>query len=110
MKNFVQDGRMMTVPAPYSVASGGGVLVGSLFGVAAYNAAEGAPVEIATGGVFDLPKTAGDTPVIGSKLYWNASTKTLTTTAAGNTLVGVAALAGLGDAAAARVRLNGACA
>ncbi|MFD0933866.1 DUF2190 family protein [Methylobacterium trifolii] len=107
MKNFVQDGNVMTVPAPYSVASGGGVLVGSLFGVAAYAAAQGAPVEIVTGGVFDLPKVGGDTPAIGGKLYWNDATKTVSTTAAGNTLIGVAATAALGNAVAARIRLNG---
>lgn len=108
MKNFVQDGHMMTVPAPYAVASGAGVLVGAMFGVAAYGAGKDAPVEIATGGVFDLPKKPGDTPALGGKLYWDDTLKALTTTAAGNTLVGVSALAAIGTAAEARVRLNGA--
>ncbi|TXN80380.1 DUF2190 family protein [Methylobacterium sp. WL8] len=107
MKNFVQDGHVMTVPAPYSVMSGAGVLVGSLFGVAAYSAAQGTPVEIATGGVFDLPKAAGDTPAIGGKLYWNDGTKAVSTSAGGNTLIGVAAMPALGDAAVSRIRLNG---
>lgn len=88
---------MMTVPAPYDVSSGDGVLVGSLFGVAAYNAAQGSPVEIATTGVFDLPKTAGDTPAQFGHLYWNAAARAITTTSAGNALVGIAALSALGD-------------
>ncbi|CAA7627873.1 hypothetical protein MCP1_780002 [Candidatus Terasakiella magnetica] len=38
------------------VASGQGVIVGALFGIAATNALEAANVEIATTGVYDLPK------------------------------------------------------
>ncbi|ODA67103.1 hypothetical protein A7A08_01849 [Methyloligella halotolerans] len=56
MKNFVQPGNTITVPAPTAVASGDGVLVGSLFGVANYDAAPGEAVEIDAIGVFDLPK------------------------------------------------------
>lgn len=107
MKNFVQDGDVMTVPAPYPVASGAGALVGALFGIAAYSAPQGAPLEIATKGVFDLPKAAGDTPALGGRLYWNDTTKALTTAAQGNALVGVAAQEAMGDARTVRVRLNG---
>lgn len=59
MKIYIQDGDMITVTAPVGgVTSGQGLLVGSLFGVVASNAAEGEAVEIATMGVFDLPKDA----------------------------------------------------
>lgn len=48
MKNFVQPGEVLTVPAPAGgVASGAGVKLGVLFGVAQGAAAEGAPVAIA---------------------------------------------------------------
>jgi hypothetical protein len=44
------------VPAPVgAVHWGDGVLIGSLFGVAAYNAAEGEDVEVSLGGVYELP-------------------------------------------------------
>jgi predicted RecA/RadA family phage recombinase len=57
MKNFIQRGDMITVTAPTGgVTSGQGVLVGSLFGVAATTAAEGESVEIDTVGVYELPK------------------------------------------------------
>ena len=39
MKNFIQPGDSLTVSAPYAVTSGQGVLVGALFGIAAYDAA-----------------------------------------------------------------------
>jgi len=39
MKNFVQPGKTITLTAPYAVTSGDGLLVGSVFGVAAGTAA-----------------------------------------------------------------------
>ena len=39
MKNFVQPGSTITLTAPYAVASGDGLLVGAIFGVAAGDAA-----------------------------------------------------------------------
>ena len=43
-KNFIQDGDIITVAAPYDVTSGGGLQVGGLFGVALTTAAAGADV------------------------------------------------------------------
>lgn len=34
MKNFVMEGKTLTLTAPYALTSGQGLLVGSLFGVA----------------------------------------------------------------------------
>ena len=56
MKNFVQPGNTITLTAPYAVASGDGLLVGSIFGVAAGTAASGEPIETALVGVFDITK------------------------------------------------------
>jgi len=53
MKNFVQPGNTITLTAPYAVASGDGLLVGSIFGIAAGDAALGEPVETALVGIFD---------------------------------------------------------
>lgn len=97
----------MTVPAPYPVQSGNGVLVGALFGVAAVSAPLGRSIEIATRGVYDLPKKAGDTPAVGARLYWDDAAKVITTTAGSNAYVGTAAEAAIGSTAVARVRLNG---
>ena len=44
MKNFVQPSNTITLTAPYAVASGDGLLVGSIFGVAAGAAALGESV------------------------------------------------------------------
>ena len=54
MKNFVQPGNTITLTAPYAVASGDGLLVGSIFGIAAGAAALGEPVETSLVDVFDI--------------------------------------------------------
>jgi predicted RecA/RadA family phage recombinase len=107
MRNFVQPGNVLTFPAPTGgCRSGEGVLVNAAFGVAAYNAAEGSEVECAVVGVYDLPKAAGAV-AFGAKLYWSAANKHVTTTASGNTLIGLAAASAAANAATVAVRLNG---
>lgn len=108
MKNFVQPGDVVSVPAPAAVASGAGVLVGSLFGVAVTSAASGASVEIATSGVFDLPKATGAAWTIGQRLYWDDTAKNLTGTASTNKLVAVALSASASGDTVGRARLTAA--
>lgn len=109
MKNFVQPGNTLTLPAPYAVASGGGLLVGSIFGVAVGDAASGETVEAALTGVFDLPKVGSQAWTVGARVYWDDTNKHCTTVATGNTLIGVAteAVAGGAGDTIGRVRLNG---
>ncbi len=107
MKNFIQKGDTLTMAAPTGgVASGDGVLVGSLFGIAAGDAAENDNVEVQTTGVFDLPKATGAVTQ-GAKVYWDNTNKNVTTTATANTLIGAATVAALSGDATARVKLNG---
>lgn len=107
MKNFVQTGDKITVPAPGTVASGAGVLVGSLFGIAAYSATAGNPVEIVPEGVFDVTALQTDTGTVGAKMYWDDTNKRLTTTASGNVLVGALTAAKTSSDTTARVYLDG---
>lgn len=107
MKNFVQSGDAITVTAPYAVSSGQGVLVGSLFGVATCDAANGASVEIVPEGVFDITALTADTGTAGTKMYWDDTNRRLTTTATSNTLVGVLTLDKGGSDTTARVYLDG---
>lgn len=107
MKNFVQPGNVIPVIAPYGVASGQGVLVGALFGVAAFDAVQGAPVEIAREGVFDVAAVTADIASQGTKIYWDNTARKLTTTAANNTLVGALTAAKAGTDGTARVLLDG---
>jgi predicted RecA/RadA family phage recombinase len=108
MKNYVQPGNTITLTAPYAVASGDGLLVGAIFGVASGAGALGEPVEAALVGVFDLTKVGSQAWAAGAKVYWDNTNKRCTTVATDNTLIGVATEAvasGAGDTIG-RVRLN----
>lgn len=109
MKNFVAVGNVLTITAGADIASGAGVLVGSIFGVAANTIANGAQGEINLTGVFDLPKAASQAWTVGAKVYWDNTAKACTTTATSNSLIGAAVLATGGTAGETigRVRLNG---
>ena len=110
MKNYVQPGNTITLTAPYAVASGDGLLVGAIFGVATGTVAISEPVETALTGVFDLTKVGSQAWTVGAKVYWDNTNKRCTTVATDNTLIGVAIEAvasGAGDTIG-RVRLNGA--
>jgi predicted RecA/RadA family phage recombinase len=107
MKNKVQKGDTITVAAPFTVSGGQGVMVGALFGVAAHDAANGASLELARTGVFDLTALQSDTGAQGTKMYWDAANRRLTTTATSNTLVGCLTSAKGGSDVTARVLLDG---
>jgi predicted RecA/RadA family phage recombinase len=79
MTNYIQPGNNITVAAPLGgVTSGALVVIGSLIGVASTTAVAGADVEIATAGVFELPKAAADAIDPGDLLYYNAAGPELT--------------------------------
>ena len=57
MKNYIQRGETVTVTAPYTVLSGGGLLVagtGHIVGVAVNNQSSGDSTEVLTEGVFGV--------------------------------------------------------
>ncbi|NQD37472.1 DUF2190 family protein [Permianibacter sp. IMCC34836] len=90
MKNYVHRGDTVELTAPYAVSSGGGCKVGSIFAVAINDVANGAKGQFHRTGCFDLPKTTGEAWTVGAKLYWNDTTKAVTTTVSTNLLIGVA--------------------
>lgn len=106
MNNFVQDGDVISVTAPYALTSGQGCLVGSLFGIAVKDYGNGAAAEIRRDGVFDVTALSTDTASQGAKLYWDNTNRRLTTTVSGNTLVGVATVAKTSGQTTARVLLG----
>ncbi|ODR98919.1 hypothetical protein AUC68_07040 [Methyloceanibacter methanicus] len=107
MKNFVQPGDMLTVTAPAAVASGEGVAIGALFGVAAFDAAQNEDVEIAMRGVFDMDKPDGDEIDVGELVFWDAAEKKVTSVEGANRLVGIAVAYAAGGDATVRTWLNG---
>jgi predicted RecA/RadA family phage recombinase len=103
MKNFISTGDILEVTAPYDVASGGGCLVGTVFGIAVTDALSGQPVNIKRTGVFDHAKTSAQAWTQGAAVYWDNTNKVFTTSASGNTLVGAAALIAANPSATGRV-------
>lgn len=80
MKNFIQTGSYITVPAPADVKSGDLVFVGALFGIADNDAPSGAPCVLCTEGVYTLPKTSAQAWTVGVAIYWDGSEATTTAT------------------------------
>jgi predicted RecA/RadA family phage recombinase len=105
MKNFVQAGSNLTIPAPAAVASGGVVIAGAIIGIASNAAASGADVDVVTTGVFELPKVGADAFTLGAAVYYIAASGLVTTTASGNTKIGVAVAAAGSGVATVKVRL-----
>ncbi len=108
MQSYIQNGHVITVAAPAGgAASGEGLIVGNIFGVAAYSAAVGEPVELATTGVFQLPKATAAVLTVGARVAWDNTTKNINVPSAGRFPVGVATEdAGNGTTIVA-VRLDG---
>jgi predicted RecA/RadA family phage recombinase len=108
MKTFIQNGDVVTVTAPTGgVTSGQGVLVGNLFGVAATTAAEGESVEIATVGVYELPKLSSAVITAGARVAWDDTAKQVVLPGTGMVPIGIATLAAGNGVATLRVRLDG---
>lgn len=108
MKNFVQNGEKITVPAPDDVLSGAGVMSGKLFGVASGDAKSGVDVTIVRRGVFSMAKVSAQAWTLGQKIYWDDAAKLCTTVVTSNTLVGCAVAVAANPTPVGLVLLDGA--
>lgn len=111
MKNFKGQGNTLNWDngTGDDVASGAGVLVGKLFGIAAGDIADGETGVLNLVGEYELPKAASQAWTVGAKVFWDDTAKNCTTTATSNTFIGAATVA-IGSGAAetiGTVRLNG---
>lgn len=108
MRNFVQDGNVLTlVVAQGGVSSGHPIIVGSIFGIAAHDALQYAEVEVHVVGVFDLPKAAGVVNQ-GARVWWDDTAKVVkNATGAGLFPIGVAVKDAGDTDTTCRVRLDG---
>lgn len=106
MINFVKSGDNLTLVAPYDVLSGGGLKVGNVFGVAAFDALSGTNVECEVEGVYDLAKDTS-TFAQGDLAYWDDTAKKVTLTVGSNLLIGAVEVAAATGAAVVRVNLFG---
>ena len=104
--NYVQDGKSLNyTPSGSSLVSGAFVLIGVIGAIAKTDIADGKTGAVHIGGVFSVPKATGAVTQ-GAKLYWDATASKLTTTASGNTIVGVASEAAASSDATVKILLN----
>jgi len=108
MTNLIKTGDTVTLTAPYTVSSGGGALVGSIFGVAKTDVTNATSGEFMVEGVFTLNKTSALAISVGDLLYWDDTNKVVNKTSTSQKLVGVAVSAAANPSATVNVRLNGA--
>ncbi|MDP3409027.1 DUF2190 family protein [Bosea sp. (in: a-proteobacteria)] len=106
MKNYVQAGKNLTLPAPANVLSGDVVIIGSILGIAAGTAASGSDLDLVTEGVFKLPKVSALAIAIGDAVYWDSTNKLVTKTASGNTKLGVAVSVAANPSGTVNVKLG----
>lgn len=109
MINYTGHGDILTVAAPYDLASGEFALVGAaIFGSAVKAALSGTPVALVRKGNFTgAPKATGAAWAVGDVLYWDATAKKFTKSSSGNTVVGVALAAALSGDAIGDVNIGG---
>lgn len=108
MKNYIQSGHIVRVTTPAGgIASGDALIVGSIFGIAAYSAAESDPVELATMGIYQLPKASAAVLAVGTRVAWDNTAKEVNTPAAGRFPIGVAVEAAGSGVTTVAVRLDG---
>ena len=94
MRNFSEENEVVTLTAPSGgVVAGRPYLIGSLVGVALISAAEGAQFTALIRGLVSYTKTASQAWTEGLKIYLDVSPREFTSSAGGNTLCGVAAIA-----------------
>ncbi|MEY1592682.1 capsid cement protein [Burkholderia sp. Bmkn7] len=107
MRNYIQDGDILTVTLTKDVNSGDLVLLGSSKtpAVAYGSYAANVPGEYALDGVFELPAVAADAAVVGDAAFFDAAAGTVTAKADGNVPVGIYAAPKAANVSIARVRL-----
>lgn len=105
-KNYVKEGDVLDLAAPYAVSSGDGAQVGSVFGVAVCDLANGATGPFARCGVFDLTALSTAVGAQGAKVYWDNANKRVDTDGTVGILIGVLEDAKANGDTTARVVLN----
>lgn len=90
MQKYIQPGRVIRTTLTADVTVGLVAIVGNIVGVALATGVTGATVQVATEGVFKLPKASGAISQ-GATVYWSTANSNVTTTATSNTKLGYAA-------------------
>ena len=110
MKNFVQDGNVVTVTITSTdgISAGAAVLLNNLFGIAAIDAAQNEETELAVVGVFTLPKKTTAPIDQGAAVFFDPSDGAVAAASStGLAEIGIATESASTSVAEIDVRLNG---
>lgn len=109
MKNFIAVGDTLTITAGANYSSGDGVVVGTIFGIAAADIDSGEQGPIKVTGVYELPKVGSQAWTEGAAVHWDVTNSRCTTVASSNRLIGCAveAVGSTAGETVGKVRLNG---
>lgn len=102
---FVQDGKAIDYRPTAAVAAGDVIVQGNLIGIARLDIAADTLGSLSVTGVYEIAKAASAVTV-GTALYWDATNKNVTGTAAGNTYIGKAVSAAEAADATVFIQLN----
>jgi predicted RecA/RadA family phage recombinase len=107
MKNFVQEGEVLTLTPAAAVASGVGYLFGAaIFGVATNDVAISTPGEFITEGVVTIGKTSALAISVGDRLFWDSVNKVVNKTSAAQQCVGVAVEAAVNPSSTVTMKIG----
>ena len=86
---FYHDGKRIDIVQSNDIESGDVVLIGELIGVQTNQIKKDEKGSVAISGVFQVEKKPGFSFPEGQKVYWDNTVKQATSTASGNTLMGL---------------------
>lgn len=103
---FIHEGHYIDHTPAGALASGDVVVQGDLVGVTVRPLAAGELGSLAVDGIFDFSKNIGVAFTVGTILYWDDTNNVVTTTSAGNKLIGKVVRAAVSADTAVRIRLS----
>jgi predicted RecA/RadA family phage recombinase len=109
-QSFIQEGNVITIPAPSGgVTVGTAYLVGRLLVIAKTTAAQTVDFDGYVSGIHLVTKADSQAWTVGANVYWDDTGKNFTTTATSNNYAGVAveAVAATAGLVTGKILLNG---
>lgn len=107
MRNYTQDGDVLSLAPSAAVAAGAGYLFGAaLFGVATSAVASGATGEFITEGVVEIAKTSALAINVGDRVFWDAANSVVNKTSTAQVCVGVAVEAAANPSSTVKISLG----
>lgn len=105
MRNYIQPGVNLTLPAAADIKSGEVFILGAITGIAAGDALEDEMVDVVTSGVFSVDKVGAESFDVGDPVYFATATKLATSTASGNVHIGTCVKIAVSGSASVETKL-----